>query len=152
MPKNSLWKILVTLPLALSFSLGGTSRIQGTATADAKDARYVAQLPISHGSRTIEPEQLYRKVWKLIGDDFYEQDFNGQDWNRWRDRYDGKLKTSDDAHKAIETMLASLGDRYTRFLDKDAFDDEKGQIEAKLFGVGIQIGMDKNQRVVVIAP
>ncbi|WP_457849372.1 S41 family peptidase, partial [Staphylococcus aureus] len=51
-----------------------------------------------------------------------------------------------------ETMLASLGDKYTRFLDKEAFADEKQQIEAHLYGVGIQIGMDKAQRIIVIAP
>lgn len=162
MPKSSLWKILVALPVALSFSLGGTGRIEGHSAANAKDlqsARYVAQLPLSRGSRTIEPEALYKKVWRLIDEDFYDQSFGGisnplgkQDWKRWRDKYDGRLKTSDDSHKAIETMLASLGDRYTRFLDKEAFDDERGQIEARLYGVGIQIGMDKSQRVVVIAP
>ena len=146
---------MVALPLAVSFSLGGTSRILGNADADAKSvhsARYVAQLPVGHNSRTLEPEQLYHKVWGLIKDEFYLQDFNNQQWSRWTHKYDGKLKTPDDAHKAIETMLASLGDRYTRFLDHDAFDDEKGQIEAKLYGVGIQIGMDKTQKVVVIAP
>jgi carboxyl-terminal processing protease len=49
-------------------------------------------------------------------------------------------------------MLDSLGDPYTRFLDRDAFDDEKSQIEARLFGVGMQLGMNKEHKVVVIAP
>src|SRR5690606_30484836 len=63
------------------------------------------------------------------------------------------LKTDDDAHKAIETMLASLGDPYTRFLDQLAFDEERSQIEAHLFGVGMQLGMNqKTHKVVVIAP
>ncbi len=100
----------------------------------------------------IPPEQLYRKAWGLIKESFYDQKFGGQDWTRWRNRYDGKLKTQDDAHKAIETMLASLGDPYTRFLSKDAFDEEKSQIEAHLFGVGMQLGMNKEHKVVVIAP
>jgi carboxyl-terminal processing protease len=158
MSKLNLWKVLVTLPLALSFSLGGTGRVADNNDALAqgtKDARtrFVAQLPRQHAAKTsVDPERLYRRVWSLIRDEFYDQKFNGQDWARWQHKYDGKLQTLDDSHKAIESMLFSLGDRYTRFLDHDAFDDERGQIEAKLYGVGIQIGMDKTHKVVVIAP
>lgn len=167
MPKNNLWKVLVALPVALSFSLGGTGRIlsDDAFAGETKDAqaRYVAQLPVKHAAaKTVDPERLYRRVWALIHDEFFNQPKfcysddlaggKGQDWSRWQHKYDGKLQTLDDSHKAIETMLASLGDRYTRFLDRDAFDDEKGQIAATLYGVGIQIGMDKTHKVVVIAP
>jgi carboxyl-terminal processing protease len=160
MPRSSFWKILLTLPLALSCSLGGTHRIQGDSGAFAHNVkvalrpseRLIAQRPTFRPIEMNNPEALYHKVWGLIREEFYDQSFNSQDWSRWQHRYDGKIKTSEDAHKAIESMLASLGDRYTRFLDRDAFDDEKGQIEAELFGVGIQIGMDKSQKVVVIAP
>ena len=100
----------------------------------------------------VEPQELYDKVWELIKKDFVDQTFNGQDWSIWKDRYKGKLKTLGDSHKAIETMLASLGDRYTRFLSRKDFDDEKQAINAKLTGIGIQIGLDKSQRLIVIAP
>jgi carboxyl-terminal processing protease len=155
MPKSNLWKILLALPIALSFSLGGTGRIHGDANADAKNTQegsLIAQLPL-RGVKALTPDELYHKVWFLIKDEFYEPHaLDEQHWTRWEHRYDGKLKTLDDAHKAIQTMLESLGDRYTRFLDVDAFEDEKSQIEAHLFGVGIQIGMDKSNKVVVIAP
>ncbi len=105
----------------------------------------VPHLPVS-------PQMLYQRGWRLIKESYYDQKFGGQDWYRWEHRYDGKLKTLDDSHKAIETMLASLGDPYTRFLNRDAFDDEKSQIEARLFGVGMQLGMNKDHKVVVIAP
>ncbi len=100
---------------------------------------------------SVPPEVLYHQAWKLIKDSYYDQKFSGQDWARWEHRYDGKLADLDDSHKGIETMLASLGDPYTRFLGVDAFDDEKSQIEAHLFGVGMQLGM-KEHRIVVIAP
>jgi carboxyl-terminal processing protease len=100
---------------------------------------------------SVPPEVLYHQAWKLIKDSYYDQKFSGQDWGRWEHRYDGKLEDLDDSHKAIETMLASLGDPYTRFLNLDAFDDEKTQIEARLFGVGMQLGM-KEHRIVVITP
>ena len=101
---------------------------------------------------SLEPEVLYQKVWELIRKDYVDQTFNSQDWNIWKERYKGKLKTLDDTHKAIETMLASLGDRYTRFLSKKDFEDETQAINAKLTGVGIQIGLDKSQRLIIIAP
>lgn len=100
----------------------------------------------------IDPDQLYDRVWDLIKKDYVDQTYNGQDWNIWKNRYRGKLSTLEDAHKAIETMLVSLGDRYTRFLSEKDFEDEKQAINAKLTGVGIQIGLDKSQRLIVIAP
>ncbi|MDX2107160.1 MAG: S41 family peptidase [Candidatus Melainabacteria bacterium] len=108
---------------------------------------------LAQAKRTaVLPQVLYFRAWKLIKDTYYDPKFNDQDWDRWKNKYNGKLKTPDESHKAIETMLFSLGDPYTRFLDKEAFDEEKSQIEAHLFGVGMQLGMNKNHKVVVIAP
>lgn len=98
------------------------------------------------------PQELYHRAWGIIKDSFYDQKFNGQNWERWDHRYDGMLKSQDDAEKAIESMLASLNDPYTRFLNAENFGEEKNQIQAKLFGVGMQLGMNKEHRVVVIAP
>lgn len=117
----------------------------------AKDSNPVVQLAQAQHPQ-VHPNVLYQRAWRLIRENFYQQDFNHQDWNRWKDHYNGKLKTSDDSHKAIETMLASLNDPYTRFLDREAFDEERDQIEAHLFGVGMQLGMNKESRVIVIAP
>lgn len=149
----------MAVPVALTATLGGTNLIPeyGFVAASPEaitigSGTKIAQRAPFGGPATVSPERLYLKVWEIIRNDYYEQTFNGQNWNRWKERYAGKLKTQEDAHKAIETMLASLGDRYTRFLDKDAFQDEKDQINAKLCGVGIQIGMDKSHRVIVIAP
>jgi carboxyl-terminal processing protease len=100
----------------------------------------------------IPPKKIYDKVWKIIESDYVDQTFNHQDWEIWRHRYDEYIKDRQDAYKAIETMVASLGDRYTRFLDRKEFDEEKESIEAELTGVGIQIGLDKENRVIIIAP
>jgi carboxyl-terminal processing protease len=100
----------------------------------------------------IPPKKIYDKVWKIIESDYVDQTFNHQEWTIWRNRYDEYIEDREDAYKAIETMIASLGDRYTRFLDRKAFDEEKESIEAQLTGVGIQIGLDKENRVIIIAP
>jgi len=97
------------------------------------------------------PQSLYDEVWKLVNTRFVNDDKNNQDWRIWRHRYDGVIQTEDDADVAIDTMLASLNDRYTRFLNKEEFAEEGRSIKATLFGIGIQIGV-KDDQLVVIAP
>lgn len=67
---------------------------------------------ISHTSRGDDcvenPQEIYDKAWKAIKDTYFDPTFNGQDWNRWKRRYDGKLESAEDAFEAIDTMLASL--------------------------------------------
>ncbi|MBU6452132.1 MAG: S41 family peptidase [Cyanobacteria bacterium REEB67] len=147
------WKQLLALPVFISLSLGGSNAINSwpDVIASTGDVDHAGRRIALNSS--VSPDVIYHKVWKLIEDDYYLADFNGQNWARWEHRYDGKLKNLEDAHKAVETMLASLGDRYTRFLDRDAFDDEKSQIDARLFGIGVQIGIDeKTKHVVIISP
>lgn len=100
----------------------------------------------------VPPIKLYDKVWKIIKNDYVDQHYNYQDWDIWRHRYDEYLETRDEAVIAIKTMVTSLGDRYTRYLDRKAFEEEKESIEAELTGVGIQIGLDKSGQVIIIAP
>lgn len=97
------------------------------------------------------PDQLYDEVWRLINLKYVDQTDNSQDWNIWRHKYDGKMKTKEDAYVAIDTMLASLNDPYTRFLDPKEFAEETSSIKGSLQGIGIQIGM-KDGNLVVIAP
>lgn len=102
----------------------------------------------------ISPAQLYEVVRLLIKQAYLDKTFNHQDWDIWayENRYKDQLNTFDDSTKAIQTMLASLGDRYTRYLDKKEYTEEIDAINAKLQGIGIQIGLNKEKKVVVIAP
>ena len=36
---------------------------------------------------------LYDMVWKIVNSRFIDQTNNGQDWERWRHKYDDKIKT-----------------------------------------------------------
>ena len=94
---------------------------------------------------------LYDQVWRLVNSKFVDQTDNGQDWNRWRHKYDDKIRTNEDAYLAINTMLASLDDPYTRFLDPKEFAEETSSIKGSLKGIGIQIGV-KDGKLMVIAP
>lgn len=97
------------------------------------------------------PSELYDNVWMLVNKKYYDPSDNSQDWNKWRYRYENKLKTKEDAYVAIETMLASLNDPYTRFLDPKEFSEENQSIKGSLKGIGTQIGLRDGQ-LVIIAP
>lgn len=97
------------------------------------------------------PTELYDNVWRLINSKYVDQTNNEQDWGKWRHKYDNVLRTEDDAYVAIDTMVASLNDPYTKFLDPKAFADETGSIKGSLKGIGIQIGV-KDGKLMVIAP
>ena len=97
------------------------------------------------------PCDLYDKVWVLINNKFVDQSNNNQDWSRWRHKYDDKIKTNEDAYVAIDTMLASLNDPYTRFLDPKEFTEETNSIKGSLKGIGTQIAI-KDGKLVVVAP
>ena len=97
------------------------------------------------------PVDLYDNVWRLINNKFVDQTNNNQDWASWRHRYDDKIKTNEDAYVAINTMIASLNDPYTKFLDPKEFADETSSIKGSLKGIGIQIGV-KDGKLMVIAP
>jgi carboxyl-terminal processing protease len=94
---------------------------------------------------------LYDMVWKLVNTRYLDQTENGQDWQKWRYKYDDKIKTPEDAYVAIDTMLASLNDRYTRFVTPKEFDEEKNMIKGSLFGIGVQIGF-RDGKILIISP
>ena len=97
------------------------------------------------------PSELYDDVWKIVNKKFYDPTNNSQDWAKWRYRYDHKLKTVEDAYVAIDTMLASLNDPYTRFLPPKEFSEETQSIKGSLKGIGTQIGL-RDGELVIIAP
>ena len=97
------------------------------------------------------PAEMYDDVWKIVNRKYYDPSNNAQDWTKWRYRYENKLKTKEDAYIAIETMLASLNDPYTRFLDPKEFSEETQSIKGSLKGIGTQIGL-RDGELVIIAP
>lgn len=97
------------------------------------------------------PVDLYDHVWRLINVKFVDQTNNAQDWSKWRHKYDNHIVTNDDAYVAINTMIASLNDPYTKFLDPKEFAEETSSIKGSLKGIGIQIAV-KDGKLTVIAP
>lgn len=90
-------------------------------------------------SEEITPQKLFDKTWKVISKEYYEPSLNHQDWSRWKEHYHGKLKTDEDARIAIDTMIASLDEPYTRFMPKKDFEDLTTSITSKIYGIGVNI-------------
>lgn len=108
-------------------------------------------LVVSNVAFAYQASDLYDNVWRLINAKYVDQTSNMQDWNSWRHKYDKYIKTDDDAYVAIETMVASLDDPYTKFLDPKDFAEETSSIKGSLKGIGIQIAT-KEGKLMVIAP
>lgn len=113
---------------------------------------FISAVIMSMGSAfAATPAELYDDVWKIVNKKYYDPTNNSQDWAKWRYRYENKLKTKEDAYVAIETMLSSLNDPYTRFLDPKEFSEETQSIKGSLKGIGTQIGI-RDGELVIIAP
>lgn len=88
-------------------------------------------------SQKISPQRLYINAWRNAKNEYVDKSMNKQDWQRWRYKYNGKIKTKEDANIAINTMLSSLNDNYTKFLSTGSFAKQKIILESKITGVGI---------------
>jgi len=97
------------------------------------------------------PTKLYDDVWTLVDAKYVDRNTNTQNWQKWRNKYENKILSDADAKVAIETMLASLNDPYTRYLDIEEFKEENDSIKGSLKGIGVQIGV-KDDKLTVIAP
>lgn len=111
----------------------------------------VASFFINSAAFASPPSDLYDTVWKLINTKYVDQTSNMQNWNLWRHKYDRYLNSDDDAYVAISTMVASLDDPYTKFLDPKDFAEETSSIRGSLKGIGVQIAT-KDGKLMVIAP
>ncbi len=87
----------------------------------------------------VSPKELFVDSWQIIKTNYYKNNLNKQNWNRWKRRYINEIKTEEDAYVAINSMLASLDDSYSKFMSKDEFLAQNSAINSKLYGIGINI-------------
>ena len=101
-----------------------------------------------YSNETTTPQKVFDKAWRVISKDYYEVSLNNQDWSRWKRHYSGKIKTEDDAKVAIDTMIASLDEPYTRYLNKKDYEDMITSITSKIYGIGVNI-YSKSGKIVI---
>ena len=101
--------------------------------------------------QSTDPKRLFLKTWRIVKSKYYDPTMNNQDWSRWNKRYVDRIKTQDDANVAIDTMIASLNDPYTQFLDKEEYKEQTTSIDAKITGIGVNIiSLDGNVLIVSV--
>lgn len=105
-----------------------------------KSGRFeVAEDPEMVDHDYVSSQKLFDNTWKVIRDNYYDAELNTQAWTRWKDHYHGKIKTDEDAKVAIDTMLASLNDPYSRYMTKAEYLEQNNSINSKITGIGVNI-------------
>ena len=102
------------------------------------------------------PKEVIDQVWQIVYRDYLDSSGSYTE-SRWRQLRSDLLKKSyadsDASYEAIRGMLSSLNDPYTRFLDPKEFKEMQIDTTGELMGVGIQLGLDKETKeLVVISP
>lgn len=102
-----------------------------------------------------DAQQLVVDAWRLVNQSFVDPD--ELERLRWRERRQHTLEhpitSTLQAYQAIEAMLASIGDPYTRLLRPEDFAALRQSNEGTVSGVGLQLGLRHGEdQVVVIAP
>ncbi|KAL7557290.1 hypothetical protein ACA910_016251 [Epithemia clementina (nom. ined.)] len=101
-----------------------------------------------YGSMTDE-QKVVAEAWRLVDNSFLDRTFNGQDWFQLRQDYvKRKYKNMDEAHAAIDEMVATLGDKYTRYLSPSKYQSLVDSATGTLAGVGVEISANKLGQII----
>ncbi len=87
----------------------------------------------------VSSQKLFDNVWVTIRNNYYDPSLNHQAWTRWKEHYRGRIKTDEDAKVAIDSMLASLDDPYSKYMDKSEYTEQNTSINSKITGIGVNI-------------
>jgi len=102
-----------------------------------------ASLAAEYSSLT-EEQKAVAEAWRIVDNSFFDRTFNNQDWFKLRQEYvvKKKYKTMDEAQGAIEKIVATLGDKYTRYLPPAKYRSIVDAATGTLAGVGVQISFE----------
>jgi carboxyl-terminal processing protease len=123
----------------------------------AEDAAALSASAASETSvtTTSTKKSAYDETWNLVKKYALDQSYHGQNWDEAYKKYSGgiDLSSTDDEErimKATKNLVASLGDKYSRILDKDAY----ARIQKfDLIGVGATLMPDPvTKEIIVGAP
>lgn len=101
-----------------------------------------------------EEQQLVSQAWRIVNQAYLDETFNHQNWWSVRQKLlQEPMKNSEAAYTAIQKMLASLDDPFTRLLKPEQYRSLQVNTSGELSGVGLQIALDgETKEIVVIAP
>lgn len=101
-----------------------------------------------------QEQQFFNEAWRIVNRAYIDETFNHQNW--WLLRQQAlkhPLKDRQATYSAIDKMLGTLGDPFTRLLKPDQYHSLQVNTSGELTGVGLQIALDeKTHTIEVIAP
>lgn len=101
-----------------------------------------------------DEQSLIAEVWRIVNRAYLDESFNHQNWWFVRERFLKRdLNNRAETYQAIQEMLESLEDPYTRLLQPEQYRSLQTSTAGELTGVGLQIAKDQeDQSLQVIAP
>lgn len=90
---------------------------------------------------------LVDEAWQILQREYVDRDFNGQDWQEVRREYLSRSYTSRNAaYQAVNQMVNSLNDEYTKFLPPQALKEIVSNVSGEFIGVGVMVSLDPETR------
>lgn len=101
-----------------------------------------------------EEQKLVSEVWRIVNRTYLDETFNHQNWAAVRQKtLSNPLNDHQATYGAIQKMLKSLDDPFTRFLDPEQYRSLQVNTSGELTGVGLQIALNSETgKLEVIAP
>lgn len=118
-------------------------------------ALFVTFFSFSPSAAALTDEQkLISEVWRIVNRTYLDDTFNHQNWAQVRQKVLEKpLQNQQATYTAIQTMLKSLDDPFTRFLDPEQYRSLQVNTSGELTGVGLQIALNPETGFLeVVAP
>ncbi|MFW6359381.1 MAG: carboxyl-terminal processing protease CtpA [Chroococcales cyanobacterium] len=101
-----------------------------------------------------EEQDLISQAWRIVNQTYLDETFNHQNWWFVRQKYlKQSLSKREDTYMAIEEMLASLDEPFTRLLRPQEYRSLQVSTSGELSGVGLQIDLNpETKELEVVAP
>ncbi|AFY78528.1 C-terminal processing peptidase [Pleurocapsa sp. PCC 7327] len=101
-----------------------------------------------------EEQKLVLQSWRLVNQAYIDETFNHQNWWLVRQQYLKKpLSDRKETYTAIEQMLATLDEPFTRLLRPEQYHNLQVSTAGELSGIGLQININSETgHLEVVAP
>eukprot|EP00898_Chlorokybus_atmophyticus_P007017 jgi/Chlat1/7316/Chrsp58S09139 len=103
-----------------------------------------------------EENLLFLEAWRTVDRAYIDKTFNGQSWFKYREEVlkNSPMNTRQETYAAIRTMLSTLDDPFTRFLEPEKYRSLKSGTSGAVTGVGLEVGFNGGRagELTVVAP
>jgi carboxyl-terminal processing protease len=90
-----------------------------------------------------EEQKVFLQSWRLVNQSYLDETFNHQDWWKVRQQFlQRSLDNREETYGAIDEMLATLDEPFTRLLRPDNYHNLQISTSGELSGVGLQININ----------